>query len=46
MGKFKGDILKVLFVRDSGKTRSNVFKVDKFRFKRDTGKYRLTNNGR
>ncbi len=34
----KGDVNKVLIVRGNGTTRSNGFKLDKFRFNKDIGK--------
>lgn len=34
----KGDIYKVLLVRELGRIWSNGFKLDKFRFNRDIGK--------
>ncbi len=37
-GYNKGDINKVLIAREQDTTRSNGFKLDKFRFKRDIGK--------
>ncbi len=42
-GLHKGDIHKVLLVREQGRTRSNGFKLDKFRFNRDIGKNRFPN---
>ena len=38
-----GDINKVLLVSEPGRTRSNGFKLDKFRFNKDMGKYWFTN---
>ena len=35
----KGDINEVLKMKEEGITRSNGFKLDKFRFKKDIGKY-------
>ncbi len=43
MGYNKGDINKVLIVREQGRTRSNGFKLDKFRFNKDIGKNWFTN---
>ena len=37
-GYNKGDVTKVLIVREQGRTRSNGFKVDKFRFSKDIEK--------
>ncbi len=37
-GYNKGDINKVLIMREQGRTRSNGFKIDKFRFNKDIGK--------
>lgn len=42
-GYRKGDINKVLVVREQGRTRSNGFKLDKFRFRKDIGKSWFTN---
>ena len=42
-GYNKGDINKVLMVREQGRTRSNGFKLDKFRFNKDIGKNWFTN---
>ncbi len=42
-GYNKGDINKVLIVREQGRTRSNEFKLDKFRFSKDIGKNWFTN---
>ncbi len=42
-GYSKGDISKVLVVREQGRTRSNGFKPDKFRFSKDIGKNWFTN---
>ncbi len=42
-GYKKGDVNKVLIVREQGRTRSNGFKLDKFRFNKDIGKNWLTN---
>ena len=36
----KGDISEVLKMKEESMTRSNGFKLDKFRFKKDIGKYR------
>ena len=35
----KGYISEVLKMKDEGITRSNGFKLDKFKFKKDIGKY-------
>ena len=35
----KGDISEVLKMKEEGITRSNGFKLDNFRFKKDIGKY-------
>ena len=35
----KGDISQVLKMKEEGITRSNGFKLDKFKFKKDVGKY-------
>ena len=35
----KGDISELLKMKEEGITRSNGFKLDKFRFKKDIGKY-------
>ncbi len=37
MKGYKGDINKVLIVREQGRTRSNGFKIDKFRFNTTSG---------
>ncbi len=37
------DINKVLIVREQSRTRSNGFKLDKFRFSRDIGENLFTN---
>ncbi len=42
-GYNKGDINKVLVVREQGRTRSNGFKLDKFRITKDIGKNWFTN---
>ncbi len=42
-GYNKGDINKVLIVKEQGRTRSNGFKLDKFRFSKDIGKNWFTN---
>ncbi len=42
-GYNKGDINKVLVVREQGRTRSNEFKLHKFRFSKDIGKNCFTN---
>ncbi len=42
-GYNKGDINKVLIVRERGRTRSNGSKLDKFRFNKDIGKNWFTN---
>ena len=42
-GYNKGDINKVLIVREQNRTRSNGFKLDKFRFNREIGKNWFTN---
>ena len=42
-GYNKGDINKVLIVREQDRTRSNGFKLDKFRFNKDIGKNWFTN---
>ncbi len=42
-GYNKGDINKVLFVREQGMTRCNGFKLDKFRFNKDMGKNWIAN---
>ncbi len=34
-GYNKGDVNKVLIVREQGRTRSSVFKLDTFRFNKD-----------
>lgn len=39
----KGDISKVLIVSDPGITRTNGFKLDKFRFKKEIGRNWFTN---
>ena len=39
----KGDINKVLIVKEQGRTRNNGYKLDKFRFKKDIGKNWFTN---
>ena len=39
----KGDISKVLIVSDQGRTRSNGYKLDKFRFNREIGRNWFTN---
>ncbi len=39
LGYNKGDIDKVLVVRELGRTCSNGFKLDKLRFSKDIGKY-------
>ena len=39
----KGDINKVLLVKEKVRTRRNGFKLNKFRFKKDIGKNCLTN---
>ncbi len=38
-----GDINKVLVVGEPGRTRSNGFKLEKFRFNKETGKNWFTN---
>ncbi len=42
-GYNKVDINKVLIVKEQGRTRSNGFKLDKFRFNKDVGKNWFTN---
>ncbi len=42
-GHNKGDINKVLVLREQGGTRSNGFKQDKFSFSKDVGKNCFTN---
>lgn len=39
----KGDISKVLIVRGPGITRTNGFKLEKFKFKKEIGKNWFTN---
>ena len=39
----KGDINKVLIVKEKVRTQTNVFKLDKFRFRKDVGKNVVTN---
>ena len=39
----KGNISKVLIVSDPGITRTNGFKLEKFRFKKEIGKNWFTN---
>lgn len=39
----KGDVGKVLVVREKGRTHSNGFKLEKFRFSKVVGKNWLTN---
>ncbi len=42
-GYNKGDVNKVLLVREQGRMCSNGFKLDKFRFSKDIGKNWFTN---
>ncbi len=42
-GYNKGDVNMVLIVKEQGRTRSNGFKLDKFRFNKDIGKNWFTN---
>ena len=42
-GLNEGDTNKVLIVKEQVRTRSNGFKLDKFRFKKDIGKNNFTN---
>ena len=39
----KGDIDKVLIISEQDRTRSNGFKLDKFRFRREIGRNWFTN---
>ena len=39
----KGDINKVLLVSTSNRTRSNAYKLEKFRFRKEMGKNWFTN---
>lgn len=42
--KHKGDVSSGLVVKEPSRTRSNGFKLDKFRFKKDICKTWLTNS--
>ena len=39
----KGDLNKVLILKEQGRTRTNGYKLDKFRFMKDVGKNWFTN---
>ena len=43
MGFNKGDINKVLIVNEKVRTRTNGFKLDKFRYRKDIGNNVFTN---
>ena len=42
-GYNKGDANKVIIIKQQGRTRSNGYKLDKFRFKKEIGKNWFTN---